>query len=123
MKALVLSLLFFSSSITGYTIPEEEPQIYLTQLEDKYAAIYLNGVILIDYSVDINSVEGEVVLVHELTHFLQDYNSNLSLKCFAEREAYLVGDALYLHRLRIPPRITLGRLLEETCNAFPHRTE
>jgi hypothetical protein len=82
----VFALLAFIHSATGYPVPEQFPQIVRASHEQiagmmtcprscEAFALYRGGVIYLDQTAD---VEGDVtarsILLHELTHWLQDAN-------------------------------------------------
>jgi hypothetical protein len=82
----VVALLAFIHSVTGYAVPDRAPQIVRAS-HDQIAAMmtcprgceafafYRDGVIYVDRAADVESdVTARSILLHELTHWLQDAN-------------------------------------------------
>jgi len=82
----VIALLAFIHSVTGYAVPDQFPQIVRASHEQiagmiacprscEAFALYRDGVIYLDRTADVEGdVNARSILLHELTHWLQDAN-------------------------------------------------
>jgi hypothetical protein len=128
MRELLLNLLAFLVTETGYAVPDRLPEIRLLS-QDRIQAtaftgargpelvgFYKDGVIYLDLAWDPATDKGRATLVHELTHWLQNVNGKKGPVCFWEQEAYRLSDRWYQSRGKEPPPISLERVIQTACS-------
>lgn len=95
--ALLMAVIAFAACQTGYDIPKGQlPSVLQTNnLEQDVGATYNAAVdtIFLRPNFDPRFLQDQATLAHEVTHWLQDMNGQMTrLRCSLEQEAYRVGD-------------------------------